>query len=204
VPEPTLPGGTRNPANDVGAGASEVDEATRRLLQYGVVPLWIGAGLADWVCHRRTHIESTSGVQESAIHALMMAETSVPSMLGLLFEVDANVLAVTLAAFVLHQATAIWDVAYANDRREITPTEQHIHGLLEQAPAMAVMALLALHWDQARKLVSGQRPKQRLRLKRRPLSLAYVLGMCTSITAFVAVPYGEELVRCLREHRVQR
>jgi hypothetical protein len=114
-----------------------VDEASRRLLQYLVVPLWIGAGLGDWICHRRTSIETTSGVKESAIHALMMAEAGVPATLGLFLEINAGVLAATIGAFAAHQATAIWDVAYADDRRRVTPTEQHIHGLLEQVPAMA-------------------------------------------------------------------
>ena len=31
-----------------------VDEATRRLPAGGVLPLWLGAGLADWYLHRRT------------------------------------------------------------------------------------------------------------------------------------------------------
>jgi hypothetical protein len=45
------------------------------------------------------------------------------------------------------QATAVWDVAYAESRREVTATEQHLHGLLEQAPAMAAAVMLTLHWD---------------------------------------------------------
>ena len=34
-----------------------VEQAARRLLLGGVMPLWLGAGLADWYLHRRTHIE---------------------------------------------------------------------------------------------------------------------------------------------------
>jgi hypothetical protein len=34
----------------------------------------------------------------------------------------------------------------------VTPTEQHIHGLLEQVPVMATAFLVALHWDQAKAL----------------------------------------------------
>jgi hypothetical protein len=44
-----------------------VDEATRRLLLGFVVPTWIGAGLADWACHRATDIEHTAGRRESVI-----------------------------------------------------------------------------------------------------------------------------------------
>lgn len=83
----------------------------------------------------------------------MMSQAGVPVLLGLLAEVNAGVLAATLAALGLHQATAVWDVAYAESRREVTATEQHVHGLLEQVPVMATAFLVALHWDQARALL---------------------------------------------------
>ena len=177
-----------------------LDDATRRLLQYAVVPLWIGAGLADWICHRRTRIEETSGTEESAIHLLMMAEAGVPAVLGLFLEVYAFVLAATLGAFGLHQATAAWDVAYADGRRRVTPTEQHVHGLLEQVPAMATAFLLALHWDQARALIApeGERPAFRVERKRRPLSRRYRIGFTGAVTGLIAAPYLEELWRCAR------
>src|SRR5947209_6699325 len=81
-----------------------IEDATRRLLQYVVVPLWVGAGLGDWICHRRTNIETTAGTEESVIHALQMTEGGIPAVLGLFLEVNAGVLAATLAAFGLHQA----------------------------------------------------------------------------------------------------
>jgi hypothetical protein len=49
-----------------------LDEATRRALQWFVMPVWLGAGVADWWCHRRTDIEHTAGTGESVIHAAMM------------------------------------------------------------------------------------------------------------------------------------
>src|SRR5437763_487955 len=84
-----------------------VEGATRRLLQYAVVPLWVGAGLADWVCHRRTSIETTAGTQESVIHILQMTQAGIPAVLGLFLEVNAGVLAATLSTFALHQGTAV-------------------------------------------------------------------------------------------------
>ena len=177
-----------------------LEDATRRLLQYAVVPLWIGAGLADWTCHRRTRIEQTSGVEESAIHLLMMSEAGVPAALGLFLEVNAFALAATLGAFALHQATAVWDVAYADGRRRVTPTEQHVHGLLEQVPAMATAFLVALHWDQAAALLGrrGERPRLRPERKRRPPSPRYRTGFLAAVTGLVAIPYLEELWRCAR------
>ena len=34
------------------------------ILLYGVLPLWVAAGFADYLCHRRTRIEATSGIVE--------------------------------------------------------------------------------------------------------------------------------------------
>jgi hypothetical protein len=181
-----------------------IDEATRRMLLGFVSPLWISAGLADWWCHRRSDIEHTAGTRESAIHGLMMIEASVPTLLGLFLEINAGVLAVTLGALGLHQATAVYDVAYAEDRREVTATEQHVHGLLEQVPVMATAFLFAAHWDQARALIggAGDRPRFTLKPKRRPLSRRAVAALLTAITAFGAAPYAEELARCRRAARV--
>lgn len=177
-----------------------IDDATRRLLLGFVVPTWIGAGLADWACHRATDIEHTAGRQESAIHAAMMTEAGIPALLGLLFEVNAGVLATTLGALGLHQLTAIWDVAYADGRREVTPTEQHVHGMLEQVPVMATAFLLAVHWDQARALIgrAPERPRLNLEWKRKPLPRSYLAVLFAAITALIAVPYGNELWRCQR------
>jgi len=50
---------------------------TRRYLLYFTVPLWVIVGSLDYLCHRRTKIETTSGTLESAIHALMMAEAGI-------------------------------------------------------------------------------------------------------------------------------
>jgi hypothetical protein len=181
----------------------EIEQGTRRLLQYAVVPLWIGAGLGDWVCHRRTKIEQTAGLKESAIHALMMSEAGIPAIAGLFMEVNAGVLALTLGAFSLHQLTAVWDVAYADGHRLVTPTEQHIHGLLEQVPAMATAFLVALNWDQAKALFGrgGEPAGFKLEPKRDPLPRSYQLGFLASVLGLIAAPYAEELWRCHRADR---
>jgi hypothetical protein len=180
-----------------------LEDATRRYLLWLVVPLWVGAGLADWACHRRTNIETSAGTHESAIHAMMMSEAGVPALMGLFLEVNAGVLLATLGALGVHQATAAWDVAYADDRREVTPTEQHVHGLLEQVPLMATSFLFILHWDQARALfgIGDERPRFRPQPKQRPLSRGYVAGLLAAIGGLIVVPYGEELWRCRRAAR---
>lgn len=181
-----------------------VEASTRRALQWFVMPIWIGAGLADWWCHRRTDIEHTAGATESAIHAAMMSEAGIPTVLGLFFEVNAGLLALTYATLALHEITAIWDVAYADGRREVTPTEQHVHGFLERVPLMAAVLLTTLHWDQARAVFGvGERPDWKLKRKRRPLSGAYRSGILATVTALVGLPYAEELLRCLSASRTQ-
>jgi hypothetical protein len=178
-----------------------IERAARRLLLAGVMPLWLGAGLADWYLHRRTRIEDTSGPRESAIHSLMFAETGVPVLLGLFCEVNAGVLATAAGAVGVHSATAYWDQAYAEPRRRVTPIEQHVHSLLEVSPIMATFLLTALHWDQASALAGQGRqpPRFRPRLKRRdPLSASSRVTLLAAIAAFGVLPYAEEFLRCWR------
>ena len=176
-----------------------VEQAARRLLLGGVMPLWLGAGLADWYLHRRTHIERTSGPRESAIHSLMFAETGVPVLLGLFCEVNATVLLSAFAAVGAHSATAYWDQAYAEDRRRVSTVEQHVHSLLEVSPLTAAFLLTALHWDQALAAVGRGRPRFGLRLKHRgPLPVSARVWLLTAVAAFGVVPYAEELWRCWR------
>jgi hypothetical protein len=180
-----------------------VEAATRHALLYFVIPLWICAGLADWWHHRATRIEKTSGTHESAIHALMMAEGGLPAMMGLLLDVNAGVLLASTGALAAHQATAAWDVSYAEERRRVTPGEQHVHSLLEVLPLMAVSFLTVLHWDQARALAGlDDRPADfGLRPKREPLSGRYLAGLLGAISSFIVAPFAEELWRCYREDR---
>jgi hypothetical protein len=175
-----------------------VEEATRRGLQWFLMPVWMGAGVADWWCHRRSHIEHTAGATESAIHSTMMVETAVPTLLGLFSEVDAGTLAVTYGALALHEASALWDVAYADGRREVTPFEQYVHGFLGRVPMMATFLLTVLHWDQARAAVGLRgRPDWRIQPKRRPLSRAYRASIVAATGALGSL-YAEELARCVR------
>lgn len=174
--------------------------AARFLLMYFVVPLWLAAGIADYLCHRRAGIQATSGVKESLIHLLMLAEMGVPVLAALLLEINALVLAVMVAAFILHEATALWDVSYANARRQVTPFEQHVHSFLELVPLMGLLLLLVLHWQQGLALV-GLGPEAAdwsLRPKPAPLPLGYVLGVLGAVAALELLPYGEELWRCSR------
>ena len=39
-------------------------DPTLLILMYFVIPVWLAAGIADWFCHRRSNISTTSGAKE--------------------------------------------------------------------------------------------------------------------------------------------
>lgn len=184
--------------------ASDIETATLRYLLYGILPAWFVPGLLDWWQHRRTRIEETAGVRESLIHLLMMAEVGLPITLVLLCEVNPLVLTIMAATIAAHEATALWDVKTAVDSdREVKPIEQHIHSFLESLPFMGTAAIACLHWKDVRELLHAddRRSAWRLRPKRRQLPGGYLAGIGAAIAALIAVPYGEELWRCVRAAR---
>jgi hypothetical protein len=181
---------------------ADTESVTVRYLMYVLLPTWIVPGVADYLMHRRTRIEDTSGAAESAIHSLMMAEIGVPVTLGLLCEVNPLLLSLAVLSACVHEATAVWDVRAAVDGgREVRPVEQHIHSFLESMPFMAVSALLCLHWDQVvRALRSGFSDRNAWVLRRRSPRLRgrYLASMMAGVALFIGAPYAEELLRCLR------
>ncbi|MEU2790919.1 diguanylate cyclase [Streptomyces sp. NPDC007100] len=184
-------------------GADDVENAAQRVLMYGVLPMWFVPAVADWVMHRRTHIEKTTGVKESAIHAVMMAEAGVPVLAGLLAKVNPLVLTMMGGAAAAHSATAIWDVTVATEDREVRPVEQHIHSFLEVLPLAAVAFTACLHWESVRDLAHGGRRPGAWKLlpKERPLPAKYLAGIAAGVGACVALPYAEEFIRCLRARK---
>jgi hypothetical protein len=194
----------RAPAADdypaVAASASANDAITRRFLLYYIVPLWLTAGVADWVCHRASNIEGTTGAKESLLHLLMLAEVGVPVTAALFLEVTPPVAALMVATFFVHEATALWDVSYAVTRREVTPLEQHVHSFLEMVPLMALSFVATMHWPQFRALVGlGDKAAGRpIRLKDTPLPKGYAPAALGATGLFELLPYAEELYRTLR------
>ncbi|TGQ96491.1 diguanylate cyclase, partial [Mesorhizobium sp. M1C.F.Ca.ET.204.01.1.1] len=89
------------------------------ILMYFILPVWLIAGFADWLCHRATHIEYTTGAKESLIHLLMFAEVGIPLPAAMFLEVNALVIAVMIVTFFVHEATAMWDVRYATTARTV-------------------------------------------------------------------------------------
>ena len=166
-------------------------------LMYFIVPLWILAGVADWICHRRAAIERTSGPKESMLHLLMLAEMGIPVLAGLFLEVNALIFGLMITAFFFHEATALWDVTFASKWRRITPVEQHIHSFLEMLPLMAISIMALIHWGQFAALFGGgsELPDFTLRFKTTPLPSHYVLLLMAAIAVFELMPYAQELWR---------
>ncbi len=186
-------------------GGHDVEEATVRYLMYGLLPAWVVPGLVDWWLHRRTRIEDSPGTRESLIHSLMMAEVGAPIALTLLCEMNPLLLAVQLGATAAHEATAVWDVRTAHHSdREIKPFEQHVHSFLESLPFSALTSLACLHPGQVRSLLRGGRGDRdawRLIPRKRPLPRTYLAGIGAAVLTCVALPYAEELLRCMRAER---
>ncbi|TPL46496.1 diguanylate cyclase [Mesorhizobium sp. B2-4-6] len=170
------------------------------ILMYFVLPVWLIAGFADWLCHRATHIESTTGAKESLIHLLMFAEVGIPLLAAMFLEVNALVIAVMIVTFFLHEATALWDVRYATTARTVSPIEQHVHSFLEMIPLMGLVIVVALHWGQFLALFGAGTEKARFDLtwKEQQLPVIYIAVVMIVIVLFELLPYVEEFFRGLR------
>ncbi|MEU9193108.1 diguanylate cyclase [Streptomyces hundungensis] len=183
-----------------------VEDADRRFLLYGLLPLWVVPGVADWWMHRRTRIEDTSGARESAVHALMMTEAGIPVAVGLLAKINPLVLSIMGGAAVAHGATALYDVSYATGKREVRPIEQHIHSFLEVLPLTAMAFAACLHPEAVRAALRGGPGAEDWKLlpKERPLPAGYLAVLAATIGVGVALPYAEEMKRCLGARRRRR
>jgi hypothetical protein len=174
------------------------DTLLQHFLMYVIVPVWLLAGLADYVCHRASRIEHTSGIAESLLHLLQFVEVGVPLLAVLFLEINAAVLLVMLVGLVLHQATAVWDVRYANATRRVAPAEQHVHGVLEMTPAIAMAAIAILHWQPFLTLFGIGEASFALEFKREPLPAWYLWAVMLAVVICGVLPYGEELLRTAR------
>lgn len=178
---------------------------TRNFILYFLLPFWIGLGFVDYLCHRRTQIEATSGVRESLIHWAMLGFTGIPMTLGLLFTINPLVIVTMLVVFLVHEALATWDVNYAiGHGRRIVTLERRVHSYLEVMPFMIASMIICLHWDQFLVLIGfGSQPGTfvSLHFKEPPLPLNYVVAIFAGVFGFMAVPYAEELWRCFRTAR---
>src|SRR5205085_10685561 len=145
--------------------------------------------------HRASSIERTSGWKESLLHLLQFSEMAIPTLAAIFLQINALVIAVMIVCLIAHEASAIWDVNYAYQRREVTPTEQHVHSFLEMLPLMGLLIVVILHWQQFIALfgLGAVSPEWSIRPKQPPLPWAYVITILTLVLLFEVLPYLEEL-----------
>lgn len=181
-------------------------DGARLVLMFGLVPLWLLAGLGDWACHRRTGIERNAGLVESALHLLMLLEVGLPVLMALFLQVNALVLLMMAAAVAVHAVTAWWDLHYTYGKREIAPTEQHMHALLEVLPVTALVLVTLAYWPQALALFGAgpQAADFSLAWKTPALPGWYVAAILVGSLVLGVLPFVEEFSRCLRWRRTQQ
>lgn len=176
-------------------------ELLERALLYGVAPVWILAGFADFACHRAMRIEHSAGVRESLLHLFMLAELGIGVLCALLLELTTAAFAIILLACVAHEVTMCADLAYAESQRRIPWYEQWVHGLQQAVPWVAVGALMLLHAPQAMALfgLGDVPPDWGLRPKQAPLPAWYLVSFFGSGLLLVIGPFLQEFRRCWRQ-----
>ncbi len=166
---------------------------TRSFFLFVALPAWLGPGLLDWWCHRRTHIEEPrkGGSKESLIHTAMFAQAGLPLLLAAGFEMNPLLVTLMTGAAVFHEGTAALDVHIALESdREVSQFEQHVHSFLEVMPFWIVPLMVLLHEPTTKRWSLTRRSSA---LSRRDLAL-----VASAVTLLGALPYAEELLRCLR------
>ncbi len=168
-----------------------------------LLPIWVLAGVADYLWHRRTRIETTSGTEESLTHALMITEMGPAVLAALFLEINAGVLALIIASYVAHEATVAWDIYFTAGRRPIPAGEQHTHSYLQGVPFCLASFVTFTHWHQFLALLGkeSQRPRFDIRFKKPALPLRYLLPFVFGSGLLAAAPHAEELWRCWKAGR---
>ena len=182
------------------------DKATRRYLMYIIMPVWSLAGFLDWLWHRQTKIETTSGAKESVMHLLMMVEAGAPILTGLFLEMNAGAFALMGAGWLAHEMTVAWDVNYTVSRRTIFPREQHTHGYMQTIPFDIIATMVCLHPEQFLSILSllglgSERPDFKLRFRKPPVPLKDFVAIVACMGLMSGLPHVEELWRCYRAQR---
>ena len=139
------------------------------------------------------------------LHLLQLGEMAIPTLAAIFLEINALVIATMIICLIAHEATAVWDVSYAYSRREVTPTEQHVHSFLEMLPLMGLLIIVTLHWQQFLSLFGlGQETIDfTLRLRQPPLPWLYVSTIFSLVVLFEILPYLEELLRGIRPRKTK-
>jgi ABC-type amino acid transport system permease subunit len=173
-----------------------IRELLQMLLVWGLYPVWLLAGAGDYLCHRQTDIEHTSGTRESWLHLLQFVTLLIAFAAAALMNLNAIVFGIMLALVIAHSVLAHMDVSYTDGRRYISPIEQLVHGFMDVVPLIAVVLIGVLHWSEI--TTSPTSPIFSLR----PPELGRTL-LLSSFAVMSGAPILEELARTYR-HRGDR
>jgi hypothetical protein len=168
------------------------------ILGFVVLPLWIAAGFADYLCHRAARIQENSGTPESLLHLIQFGLVGVPLTLGLFLRPNAGFFLLGAVCILLHHAVAYIDVRYANGTRTVAPREQMVHSFLELLPITAFLILGTAAWPQLLSLLRLSPEAARFAPEPRLISAGYAAALLASAFFLNLVPYVEELTRCMR------
>lgn len=169
------------------------------ILVYGVVPLWLLAGFADYLCHRRADIEHASGAREAVLHWLLLGEVGIPLLLAVFFKVDTLLFAVMILGWIAHEITTHIDLRLAIRTRYVGAFEQQAHSFLAVLPVLGIVLLVVLHPGQALALfgVGSENADFSLRLAPTP-PLFPLIALGAGLLVFGLIPYADELLRGMR------
>lgn len=170
------------------------------LLGFVVLPLWIAAGLADYLCHRAAQISENAGTPESLLHLAQFSLVGIPVTLALFLRPNAGFFLLAALLILLHHLVAYIDVRYADGARTIAPREQMVHSFLEILPIAALLLLAAAEWPQALAAAGLGKEQAIFQPQPRLISGPYAAAILGAALLFNLVPYLEELVRCLRAY----
>jgi hypothetical protein len=159
-----------------------------------MLPAWLLAGFGDWLCHRRSKIDRTSGPRESALHLVLYLLIAAPIAIALFVEIGAMVLSIMAICVIAHMGVSLWDTSVAQPHRHISPVEQQIHSYLEMLPLFALALTFVLHWS------ALESPVWTLSARDRPLPPAWTAGVLLALAPGLVL-IVEELLRCLRAFR---
>jgi hypothetical protein len=163
------------------------------LFIWGIYPAWLLAGLGDYLCHRRTAIDRTSGVRESWLHVAQLVCLAVAFACAVLLQITTAVLIVLVVLVAAHSLLSYIDVRYTDGRRRILPIEQTVHGFMDVLPITAVALLGVQHWPEIRDGSMTLAPVAAVNQDR--------ILLLSSFVVLAGVPVLEELLRTLRTAR---
>lgn len=168
-----------------------MDALLWEVLGYGVLPVWLLAGLADYITHARSRLAHTSGVHESALHLLQTAEIGVPMLALLFLEVSALTLGLMILGAVAHTISAYRDIRYATPLRHVSAFEQFVHAFLIVLPLAALLIVIVLHRPAFTALLAlwnAPDDAWTLRWREPPFDLAVIVAVLGASFVFAILP----------------